>query len=234
MGAAGRRAGVSGGRPPSTSDLGMPYWARQVGTFSWLLIGFLVAVVAVVALVSLTSSFTTPIVIAAWLAIVFAPVSSWLVDRGASASLAAIAVLAVLVGATAFVVYLGAAAIVDQSDQLSASLGDAVDQIKSWLADTPIDPDLAQQVSNSVSDSGPRLAGGLAGGLVSVLDSATGLVSGVVFAMIVLYYLLKEGPAEAVAPPDPTDERATLRYRIAGDAVGDVRGYFRARLRWRS
>ena len=64
------------------------------------------------------------------------------------------------------------------------------------------------------------------GGL-ALLSAATGVVSGLVFALIVLYYLLKKGPAETVAPPDPTDEGATLRYRIAGDAVRDVRGYFR-------
>jgi predicted PurR-regulated permease PerM len=209
------------------SDLGLPYWLRRAGTLGWLLIGFLIAAGTLALLISTTSSFTTPIVIAACLAIVFAPASSWLVDRGVDASLAAIAVLVGLVGATALVAYLAAAAVVDQSDQLSASLSDAVDQIKTWLADTPIDPDLAQQVSDSVSDSGPRLASGLASDLVSVLNSVTGFVSGVVFALIVLYYLLKKGPAEAVAPPDPTDERATLRYRIAGDAIRDVRGYFR-------
>lgn len=62
---------------------------------------------------------------------------------------------------------------------------------------------------------------------MSVLNSATGVVSGVVLALIVLYYLLKEGPAEAVAPPDPADDRAILRHRIAVDAVRDVRGHFR-------
>ena len=72
------------------SDLGLPYWLRRAGTLGWLLIGFLIAAGTLALLISTTSSFTTPIVIAACLAIVFAPASSWLVDRGVDASLAAI------------------------------------------------------------------------------------------------------------------------------------------------
>lgn len=214
-------------QPSPMSDLGLPYWVRRAGALSWLLIGVLIAVAAGAALISLTSSFTTPIVIAACMAIVFSPVVSWLVDRGVDSAVAAIAVLTGLVGTSAVVVYLATVAIVDQSDELSASLSDAVDQIKSWLADTPIDPDLVQRVSDSVSSSGPRLAGGIAGDLVSVVDSATGVFSGTVFALIVLYYLLKQGPAETVARPAAGDERDSLRHRIAGDVVRDVRGYFR-------
>jgi predicted PurR-regulated permease PerM len=213
--------------PLPPADLGIPRWVRRVGTFSWLLIGFLIAAGALAFILSATSAFTTPLVIAGCLAIVFAPAVSWLVERGVNASIAALAVLVGLVGATAVVTYLAAAALVDQSDELAANLSDAVDDIKTWIDNGPIDPDLVQQISDSVSDSAPNLATGLAGNVFSVLNSATGVVSGLVFALIVLYYLLKKGPAETVAPPDPTDEGATLRYRIARDAVRDVRGYFR-------
>jgi predicted PurR-regulated permease PerM len=222
-----QEASVTAEHPLPPADLGIPRWVRRVGTFSWLLIGFLIAAGALAFIVSATSAFTTPLVIAGCLAIVFAPAVSWLVERGVDASIAALAVLVGLVGATAVVTYLAAAALVDQSDELAANLSDAVDDIKTWLDNGPIDPDLVQQISDSVGDSAPNLASGLAGNVFSVLNSATGVVSGLVFALIVLYYLLKKGPAETIAPPDPTDERATLRYRIAGDAVRDVRGYFR-------
>ncbi len=86
---------------------------------------------------------------------------------------------------------------------MAANLSDAVDDIKTWLDDGPIDPDIVQQISDSVDDSAPNLASGLAGNVFSVLNSATGVVSGLVFALIVLYYLLKKGRPRPLRHPIP-------------------------------
>ncbi|MGI9644928.1 MAG: AI-2E family transporter [Ilumatobacteraceae bacterium] len=211
----------------SARDLGLPYWVRRVGVFSWLLIGFLIAVGAVAVVFAVTSAITVPVIVAVFLAVIFAPVVTWLADRGVNRSFGAVAVLIGLTAITAFVVYLTTTALVDQADELRANLGAAVDDIKAWLDDTPISADLADQASDTAADSGPALASGLAGGAVSVLNSATALVSGIVLASIVLYYLLKEGPTRAATRSEPKDDRRALRYRVADDAVKDVRGYFR-------
>ncbi len=102
---------------------------------------------------------------------------------------------------------------------------EAVERIQTWLAESPIDPGLLDQVSDTVADSGPGLATGLASGVASVLNSATGALAGAALALIVLYYLLKEGPAGAIARPSDVDSR--LDVRIVEDAVRDVRSYFR-------
>jgi len=60
-----------------------------------------------------------------------------------------------------------------------------------------------------------------------VINSITGIVTGTVLAMIVLYYMLKDGPTRAAERSDPTTDKQTTWYRIADDAVKDLRGYFR-------
>lgn len=205
----------------------LPTWVRRVGVFSWLFIGFVLAVGAFALLFAVFSPITIPVVLAACLAVVFAPVVTWLADHGLSRSLAAIAVLLGLVGIVVVVVWVTSAALVDQSEELSENLGKAVDDIKGWLADSPISEQLADQASETTTDSGPALASGLAGGAVSVINSITGIITGTVLALIVLYYMLKDDPTSGGKRSEsPTDKQALL-HRISDDAVQDLRGYFR-------
>ena len=205
----------------------LPSWVARVGLFSWLFIGFVLAVGVLAVLSAILSAITVPVVLAACLAVVFAPAVTWLADHGLSRSLAAVAVLLGLVATVVLVVWITSAALVDQSEALSENLGKAVDDIKGWLASTPISADLADQAADTTADSGPALAGGLATGAVSVINSITGIVTGTVLAMIVLYYMLKDGPTHAVKRSGPTTDAQTTRQRIADDAVKDLRGYFR-------
>jgi len=128
---------------PTRTRAGLPFWVRRVGLFSWLFIGFLLAVGASALLLTTFSAITVPVVIAVCLAVVFAPAVTWLAEHGLNRSLAAGAVLLGLVGIVAFVIWATASALVDQSDELSENLGTAVDDIKGWLADTPISGQLA-------------------------------------------------------------------------------------------
>lgn len=207
--------------------LGLPYWARRVGVFSWLLIGFLAAVGATAVLLAATSAITGPLVIAVLLAIVFAPVVTWLCDRGVPRPLAAASVLVGLAATTAGIVYLTAAALVEEGDQLSENLDKAVDDITGWLAATPIANDLAEEVSSTLADNGPRLASGLAGGVLSAFNSVTALLSATILSLFVLYYLLKDGLDHATALGATAGEGRPWRTVIADDVVRDVRGYFR-------
>ena len=100
---------------PGGAGLGIPVWIRRVGVVSWLLIGFLAAVFAIAVLLASTSAITAPLVVAALLALVFAPVVTWLSDRGVPRSFAAGAVLVGLAVMTAAIVYLTVNLVVDIS-----------------------------------------------------------------------------------------------------------------------
>jgi predicted PurR-regulated permease PerM len=77
------------------------------------------------------------------------------------------------------------AALVDESDELTASLDSAVDDIKAWLEDTPVNEELADQIRAAAADAGPPVTAGVADQAVSLLDSAFGLVAGLVLGTIV-------------------------------------------------
>lgn len=195
--------------------------------FSWLLIGFIAAVGAIAVLVAATSALTTPLVVATLMAIVFAPAVTWLTDHGVARAVAAAGVLVGLAATTATIVYLTATALVDEADQLDENLGKAVDDIRSWLADTPIDEGLVDEVSSTLTDNGPRLISGLASGVLSAFNSASAMASGTVLSLFVLYYLLKDGPERVGARRTPDEADRSRRNRLADDVVRDVRGYFR-------
>jgi predicted PurR-regulated permease PerM len=215
-------------RPPAARATdALPFWVRRVGLFSWLFIGFVIAVGALAVLIAVSSPITAPVIVAICMAVVFAPIVTWLADRGLSRSLAAIAVLLGLVGIVVLIVWITSAALVDQADELNENLGKAVDDIKSWLADTPISQGLADQASDTSANAGPSLAGGLAGGAVSALNSISALIGGTVLALIVLYYLLKDGPTRAAKRGDPDNDRQAMWFRIADDSTAALRGYFR-------
>ena len=205
----------------------VPFWVRRVGIFSWFFLGFVGAVGVTSVLFALTSSITIPVVLAICMAVVCSPIVTWLADRGLNRSFGALVVLLGLVAIVVLVVWITSAALIDEADELSENLGKAVDDIKAWLADTPLSGDLADQVSDTTTSAGPAVAGGLAGGAISVINSITGLVTGLVLGMIVLYYLLKDGFSPGSSDSDSATSTTLMWRRISADAVRDLRGYFR-------
>ena len=86
------------------------------------------------------------------------------------------------------------AAFVGQSDELSENLSDAIDDIKGWLDDTPVNEELADQIRETANSAGPAVSEGVGSSAVSLLESAFGFVTGLILGTIVLYYLLKDLP----------------------------------------
>lgn len=205
-----------------------PTWLRRVGLTSWLFIGATLAVSVVIALLAVTRDITMPVAIGALLAMVFAPVVSWLenhgLKRGVGSALVVIALIGILLGA----VFVTTIALADQSDALIANLEDAIATIKGWGEDLPIPNGSVEQVESTVSDAGPLARDGVATWLTSIVDSAAGLVAGMILGVMALYYLLKDGPKLgpwfAAREREPAKRAAT--ERLMSKAVDDVQGYF--------
>lgn len=209
----------------------IPDWYRRVGLASWFLIGIAAAVTLIAVVIAATSEITAPLVLGAFLAIVFLPAADWLVERGLPRALAALTVLLGLAALFVLVTWATGAALVDQADEVSANLDNAVRDIKDWLADTPIDEALVQQIRDTTTDAGPLLNGGVASHFVSILDSAFGFIAGAILGTIVFYYLLKDGTALFARWLERADdERARSLYRDIGDrTVTNIQSYFRGR-----
>ena len=209
----------------------VPEWYRRVGMISlwFLLICAAIALLAV--LIAATADITVPLILGAFLAVVFAPLVDRLARLRLPRSLAAIAVLAGLVAMIVAVGWLTGAALVDQSDQLSANLDTAVADIRSWFDDTPVNDELVDRIRDTAGDAGRSLTHGVAGRVVSVVDSAFGILTGAILGIIVLYYLLKDGAdlAHRSFEREHDPERRAMLERLGDRTVSNVRSYFAGR-----
>jgi predicted PurR-regulated permease PerM len=156
------------------------------------------------------------------------------VEQFQAAMLGGLVELEVLVGLIMLFIGVGwvtTSALVDQSAVLSENLDNAVADIKSWLDDTPVNPEVVDQIRETANDAGPAVAGGVGSSAVSLIDSAVGFVTGLILGTIVLYYLLKDLPrlgANFLEKQEDDDERDVLE-RIGQRMVYDVQNYFRGR-----
>jgi predicted PurR-regulated permease PerM len=217
-------------RPPS-SRWRIPGWCRRVGLVSWLFLGIAAAIAVLSWVIAATSEITTPLILGAFLAVVFLPAVDWLAGYRLPRSLAALVVLIGLILLFIGVGWVATAALVDQSAVLSENLNNAVADIKSLLDDTPVNEELVDQIRETANDAGPAVAGGVGSSAVSLIDSAVGFVTGLILGTIVLYYLLKDLPrlgANFLEKQEDDGDRHVLE-RIGQRMVYDVQNYFRGR-----
>ena len=216
---------------PNADPWRIPNWYRRVGLVSWFFLGIVAAIGLLSALIAATSEITAPLVLGAFLAVVFLPAVDWLARHRFSRSLAAMTVLVGLVLMIVGVSWLVGAALIDQADELRLNLDKAIADLKSWLDHTPVNEELVDQIRQTTSSAGPTVTDGLAGRAASFLDSAFGFVTGLILGTIVLYYLLKDLPmltARRLEREQDAEQRALLE-RLGDRAVNNIQNYFRGR-----
>ena len=226
---------TSTGSEPDASDgrprWQIPGWYRRIGLTSWFFLGIVAAIALLAGLIAATSEITGPLVLGAFMAVVFVPVVDWLADHRLPRGLASLIVLIVLGLVIVGVAWLTGAALVDQADELTSNLDKAVADIEGWLEDTPVDERLVDEVRSTAGDAGSVLNGGIADRAVSLVDSAFGFITGIVLGTIVFYYLIKDGRRLVEERLDRVeDDHARRLYeRISDRTVSNVQNYFRGR-----
>jgi len=209
----------------------IPDWYRRVGLVSWFLVGIAIAVTLVAVVMAATSEIVAPLILGAFLAIVFLPPVDWLAGRGLSRLLASFVVLIGLAVVLVGVGWFTAVALVDQAGALSANLDDAIGDIKGWFENTPVNEQLADQIRDTTGDVGSSLVGGVADQAFSFIGSAFGFIAGAILGTIVFYYLLKDGQllfSSWLEREDDPDAAALCR-RIGDRTVSNTQSYFRGR-----
>lgn len=212
---------------PSKRDFSGPEWYERTGRMAWLFIGIIGAGAIFVIAVQWLSSIVIPLVLAAFLAAVFAPVVDWLQARRTPRSLGAgivvIGILAVFVGALTLV----GVGIVNNADELSDQLDRAQTQLtdlsKRWNLG-----ELLERLRSSVSSS--NLGSGIGQQVGSAVSSTVAFASGTVLAIVLLYYLLRDGRSmmDAFLRQWRPSSVGTIN-RIVHSSVGSVRAYMRGR-----
>ena len=207
----------------------LPAWFARLSRYSWGFIGIAAAVAVLVFGLGVLRELVTPLVLAAFFAVVLEPSVGWLADRriprGVGSAIMIVVVGVVITGAAAIVV-LGVA---DQTDEISDRLTEAQTEVKDYVDQSEVG-DYVDRIRESVGEAGPVARDGLGTEIGTLLDSAAGFASGLVLGVVLLYYLLKDGAGMArsyIAGRRPKDREQV--ERIFAQSAGSIRGYFRGK-----
>lgn len=201
---------------------GMVRW----GLRSWLLLGVLLFAAAVLWLLSQVSAFVVPLVVAAVLGALFAPLVERLQARGVPRSGGA---LLVLLGLTAVVlgsIWLVVAGVVQQAPQISAQVAAGLDTLDSWLQSHGVDLGTGASATADLGTATSTLLGGLASAVSGVLSGAVLLGIGAAMGAFLVYYVLVDWAGLTRWVGGHLGLEPGLGAAIVGDAAVSVRRYF--------
>ena len=202
-------------------------WIPRLGVWAWSFVGFVVAAIIVVTALGAISEIVLPLTFAAVLAVIFKPMVGSLRRRGFKPTLAAGLIVLGLLALMTAVVVATAKGVIDQVDQIGASVDAAKDNAVESLG---VDPAALEEAQSATEEAGPAIAEGFLTHLVSGVHSLVGLASGIILGSLIMFYLLKDGTRlrrSVVAQVDPTIRDGVDAF--IGDACRILRDYGRGR-----
>jgi len=209
--------------PPTASPARVP----KVGIWAWSFVGFVAATIIIVTALSAISEIMLPLLFAAVLAVIFKPMVGKLNRRGFKPTLAAGLVVLGLIALMVVVLVSTVRGVVDQTDEIGASVDAAIANASDELA---IDQASMDEARAATEDAAPAIAEGFLTKLVAGIESLIGLASGLILGALIMYYLLKDGTAlrrNVVTKIDPSIRGEVDDF--IGDACRILRDYGRGR-----
>jgi len=202
-------------------------WVPKVGVGAWSFVGFVVATALVVTALGAVSEIVLPMTFAAVLAVIFKPLVGVLKRHKIKSSAAAGLIVLGLAALTIGVVYATVQGMLEQTDQISASVAAAIDNA---AESTEIDQATLEEAQAAIKSAEPMISDGFVTKLVEGVSSFVGLASGLILGALIMYYLLKDGSnlrRSFVAKIDPRlrDEFDSF----IGDSCRTLRNYGQGR-----
>jgi predicted PurR-regulated permease PerM len=210
----------------ATGILSTPGWLRDLGLTSWLLVGVTLLVVSAVWIMSLTQTIVAPVITAAVVAAVAAPLMSFAERHRVPRLVGAVLLLLGFIALAVAVVVVVIGGITSQSGDLSSHLADAKDTLAGWLKDLGVDPSKAESAKSDASSAASGAVSSLLHGIVGGLEEFSSVVFFLALTALSLIFLLKDGPqirewAERhMGVPLPMAETISTR------SLESLRGYF--------
>ncbi|HET9738264.1 MAG TPA: AI-2E family transporter [Solirubrobacteraceae bacterium] len=174
-----------------TSLFSTPAWLRDLGFASWLLVGFVLIIIGVIWLLGQTSTIVMPVIVAAVLGAVVAPLVDAIARRGAPRAVGAGVVLLGLVAVALLVVFLVVHGISANSGDVSTQATKALDKVEGWLKDAGINPADAKE---GVKKAAPEIRETLVSGVATGINGLTSVVFFLSFAALATFFVLKDAP----------------------------------------
>ena len=203
-----------------------PRWLRDLGRASWLLVGVFALLAGLIWLLGVTYTIVGPVVGAAIVATVAMPLVAKL-ERHMPRAAAAVIVLLGLVALGLVVVVIVIGGIVGQESEIGDHARSAADKVQGWLESAGVDQSGASSATSGVKSDVPSIISTLVGGVVSGIKGLTSLAFGLSFAMLSLFFLLKDGPSLRAWVDRHLGVPQPVAQTITGGVIRSLRGYFR-------
>ena len=210
-----------------TTFFAPPRWLRDLGRTSWLLVGLFALIAGLAWLLGTTATITGPVVAASIVATVAMPIVGWLQRHRWPRVGAAAVVLLGLAALAGLVVVVVIGGISSQSSEIKKNADSAANKAQGWLESVGVNDSGASGAKSSVEKDVPKIISTLTEGVINGIQGITSLAFGLSFALLSLFFLLKDGPSmrgwvdRHLGLPPP------VARTITGGVIRSLRGYFR-------
>jgi hypothetical protein len=200
----------------------VPPALRQAAAVGWRVLVLLVLGWLAVELLVRLQLVVVPVIVALFLTAMLLPPVDWLRDRGWPSAAATAAVLLAAVMGLAGAGYLLAVQVIPQLGQLSSQVSDSVDELQDWLISGPIGLsqaqllDLLERAQQELQERSDMLVQRALSWTTLLLE----LVAGVLFAVVLAFFFLKDGPRMVDAAMARVGGDTGRRLRAAGRRAG--------------
>jgi predicted PurR-regulated permease PerM len=202
-------------------------WVPKLGVGAWSFVGFVVAMAIVVTALGAVSEIVLPMTFAAVLAVIFKPLVGVLGRHKIKPSAAAGLIVLGLAALTIGVMFATVQGILEQTDQISASVDAAIDNA---VDSSAIDQATLEEAEAAIKGAAPVVSDGFVTDLVEGVSSLVGLASGLILGALIMYYLLKDGTKLRRSFVGRIDPRLRDEFDdFLGDSCRTLRDYGRGR-----
>lgn len=192
----GRQPTLVGSSGDGRDRTAVPRFLEVGASWSWRFVVVLAATAALVWLIVKLRVVVIPMLVSAILAALLVPVVD-LLDRLMPRLLAVWVTILGVLGALVGLGYLLSAPVTDAVDDLRDQWRTAVDDIKEWIVDGPfgLGRERVDEIFQDIGDAASRYASGLLDEPANVARMATDIITGILLAMVLTFFLLKDGRA---------------------------------------
>ena len=209
-----------------TTVFSPPRWLRDLGRASWLIVGVFALLAGLTWLLGVTSTIVGPVVAATIVATVAMPIVAKLSGHMPRAAAAGVVLLG-LVAIAVFVVVIVIGGITGQTTDIKKNANAAADKAQGWLTSAGVDESGASSATSSVKSDVPSIISTLSKGVIDGLKGLTSFAFGLSFAVLSLFFLLKDGPSMRAWLDRHLGVPQPVAQTITGGLIRSLRGYFR-------
>jgi len=190
-------------------------------------VGLFALLAGLVWLLGATYTITGPVVAATIVATVAMPIVArlerhrWPRPAGAVVVLLGLAALSLLVLVTVI------GGITSQSSEIGRHADEAANKAEGWLKSLGVNESGASSAKSNVEKDAPKIISTLTKGVIHGIQGITSLAFGLSFALLSLFFLLKDGPSMRAWVDRHLGLPPPVARTVTGGVIRSLRGYFR-------